>query len=61
MNKDTTMFGTKVKNLITNELGVIINTWTNVFADGEIPFVTCVDTNGKRYNIEIDSLELLEA
>lgn len=61
MGKDTTMFGTKVKNLITNELGVVINTWTNVFADGEIPFATCVDTNGKRYNIKIDSLELLEA
>lgn len=56
MSKDTTMFGTKVKNLITNELGVVINTWTNVFADGEIPFA-----NGKRYNIKIDSLELLEA
>lgn len=61
MERDLTMFGTKVKNLKTNELGLIIRTWTNVYADGEKPFATCVDTNGKRYYIEIDSLELLDA
>ena len=60
MERDKTLFGQKIKNLKTNELGLIINTWTNKFADGEIEFATCVDTKGKKYNIEIDNLELME-
>ena len=60
MERDKTLFGQKVKNLKTNEWGLIISTWTNKFADGEIEFATCVDTKGKKYNIEIDNLELME-
>lgn len=60
MERDKTLFGQKVKNLKTNELGLIINTWVNKFADCDVDFATCVDTKGNKYNIEIDNLELME-
>lgn len=44
---DRTLFGTKVLNLETKNLGIVLYTWTNVYADGDIPFATCVDENGK--------------
>ena len=60
IEKDRTMFGTKILNQKTNETGLLIYTWTNKFADGDIPFATCVDPNGKRYNIEMDSIRPTE-
>ena len=57
---DRTLFGTKVLNWNTQKLGIVLYTWTNVYADGEIPFATCVDENGKKYNIEIDSITAIE-
>ena len=60
LDKDRTLFGTKIYNHNTKEIGIIIYTWTNVFADGDVPFVTCVDSNGKRYNIEMDAIQPLE-
>ena len=33
---------------------------TKVLADGEIPFATCVDENGKKYNIAMDSITAVE-
>ena len=60
IEKDRTMFGTKVLNHKTKEVGLLIYTWTNKFADGNIPYVTCVDMNGKKYNIEIDSISPIE-
>lgn len=53
-NKNDMLFGTKIYNNKTNEIGLLIYTWTNSFADGDIEFATCVDKNGKKYNIEID-------
>jgi len=48
------MFGQKVVNLKTNKLGLIINTWTNKFADGDVDFATCVDIKGSKfYNLEL--------
>ncbi|MDD3237748.1 MAG: hypothetical protein PHV37_06585 [Candidatus Gastranaerophilales bacterium] len=47
-------YGTKIQNLKTNEIGLLIKVWKNKFADGKIDFATCVDKNGKRYNIELD-------
>lgn len=61
MKKDYLLFGQKIKNLKTNEIGLLIYTWENVFADGKVPFATCVDKNGKQYNIEMDNIEPLEA
>lgn len=47
IEKDRTMFGTKIFNNKTKEYGLLIYTWTNTFADGDIPFATCVDESGK--------------
>ena len=61
MEKDYLLFGRKIKNLKTNEIGLLLYTWVNVYADGKVPFATCVDKNGKRYNVEMDYIAPLEA
>jgi hypothetical protein len=53
-------YGTKILNLKTNETGLLIKTWKNKFADRVADFATCVDKNGKRYNIELDCIKPLE-
>lgn len=60
MEKDFTMFGTKVLNLKTQEVGLLLYTWVNKYADKDIDFATCVDKNGKRYNTELDNLKSFE-
>ncbi len=57
---DRTLFGTKVLNWNTQKIGIVIYTWTNVYADGNIPFATCVDENGKKYNIAMDLITAIE-
>ena len=57
---DRTLFGTKVLNLETKKLGIVLYIWTNVYADGNIPFATCVDENGKRYNVSMDNIQVVE-
>ena len=57
---DRTLFGTKVLNLETKKLGIVLYTWTNVYADGNIPFATCVDENGKKYNVSMDDIQIIE-
>jgi len=59
-NQNRLLFGTNIKNLKTNEIGLLIYTWNNTFADGVVPFATCVDKNGKRYNIEMDNISPIE-
>ena len=54
------LFGTKILNRQTNEIGLLIKIWRNEFADGSIWFVTCVDTKGKRYHIELDEIVSME-
>ena len=49
-------FGTKILNRKTNEVGLLIKTWLNEFADENIWYATCVDKNGKRYHIELDEI-----
>lgn len=49
-------FGTKILNRKTNEIGLLIKTWLNEFADENIWYATCVDKNGKRYHIELDEI-----
>ena len=53
-------YGTKILNHRTKEIGLIIKTWENKFADKTIWFATCVDTKGKRYNIELDAISPAE-
>ena len=57
MQKDYQLFGTKILNLKTQEIGLLICIRKNTFADGEVDFATCVDKQGKRYNIELDNIE----
>lgn len=60
LEKDRTLFGTKVVNFKTEELGLVLYTWTNVYADAKIPFATCVDKNGRKYNISMDDIRAIE-
>ena len=54
------LFGTKILNRQTNEIGLLIKTWKNEFADGSICFATCVDKKGKSYHIELDEIVPME-
>ena len=53
-------FGTKILNRKTNEIGLLIKTWLNEFADENIWFATSVNQKGKRYNIELDEITPIE-
>ncbi len=56
MEKDFTMYGTKIYDYDKKSIGLLINTWTNKFADGAVQFATCVDKNGKLYNVAMDNI-----
>lgn len=58
--KDYKLYGTKVLNLKTQEIGLLICVWKNRFADKTVDFATCVDMQGRRYNIELDTIAPLE-
>ena len=58
--KDYAFYGTKVLNLKTQEIGLLICLWKNRFADKTVACATCVDKQGKRYNIELDNIKALE-
>lgn len=60
IKKDRTMFGTKILNYETQKQGILLYTWTNVYADARVPFATCVDEDGKKYNIDMDSITPIE-
>ena len=54
------LYGTKILNLKTQEIGLLICIWENKFADKTVDFATCVDKTGKRYNIELDNIRGFE-
>ena len=58
--KDYKLYGTKVLNLKTQEIGLLICIWENKFADKTVDYATCVDMQGKRYNIKLDEILPLE-
>ena len=58
--KDSQLYGTKILNLKTQEIGLLICIWENTFAYGEIDFATYVDKQGRRYNIELDNIRGFE-
>lgn len=58
--KDYQLYGTKILNQKTKEVGLLICIWKNKFADAEVDYATCVDRQGKRYNIELDNIEVLD-
>ena len=55
--KDYQLYGIKILNLKTQEIGLLICIWKNKFADVEIDFATCVNRQGKKYNIELDNIK----
>lgn len=59
--KDYTMYGTKIYNHKTKTIGLIIYTWVNKYADGDVDFATCVDNKGNKYNIQLDNIQPIEA
>ena len=58
--KDYQLFGTRILNLKTKEVGLLICIWKNKFADAEVDYATCVNQQGKCYNIELDNIEVLD-
>lgn len=58
--KDYQLYGTKILNLKTQEIGLLICIWKNKFAGGEVDFATCVDKQGEKYNIELDNVRGFE-
>ena len=58
--KDYQLYGTKILNLKTKQVGLLICIWKNKFADRDIDYATCVDQQVKRYNIELDNIEVLD-
>lgn len=60
VEKDYTLYGTKILNLKTQEIGLLICLWENKYADKKVDFATCVDKTGKRYNIELDYIRGFE-
>ena len=58
--KNQQLYGAKVLNLKTRQIGLLICTWKNKFADAEIDFTTCIDKQGKRYNIKLDNIRGFE-
>ena len=57
--KDYQLFGTKILTPKTKEVGLLICIWKNKFADIDVDYAICVDRQGKRYNIELDNIEVL--
>ena len=60
IEKDYKLYGTKILNLKTQEIGLLICMWENKFADKTVDFATCVDKTGKCYNIELDNIRGFE-
>ena len=58
--KDYQLYGTKILNLKTKQVGLLICIWKNKFADAEVDYAICVDRQEKRYNIELDNIEVLD-
>ena len=60
LNKDYRLYGTKILNQKTKEVGLLICIWKNKFADRDVDYATCVNKQGKHYNIELDNIEVLD-
>lgn len=60
ITKDRRLYGARIYNYKTKEIGLLICTWVNRFADGDVDFATCVDPNGKKYNAPMDEITPLE-
>ena len=59
-DKDYMLYGTKILNLKTEEIGLLICLWENKHAEKTVDFVTSVDKTNKQYNIELDNIRGLK-
>lgn len=59
MIKSYLAYGTKIKNLKTNEIGLLICTWINKFTDVNVDFATCIDIKINRLHMELDNLNIV--
>ena len=60
VEKDYMLYGTKILNLKTQKIGLLICLWENKYADKTVDFATCVDKTGNRYSIEFDNTRSFE-
>ena len=60
VKKDYMLYETKILNLKTQKIDLLICLWENKFTDKTVDFATFVDKTGKRYNIELDNIRGLE-
>ena len=60
IEKDYKLYGTKILNLETQEIVLLICLWKNKYADKTVNFATCVNKTGKRYNIKLDNIRGFE-
>ena len=60
IEKDYHLYGTKILNLKTQEIGLLICLWENKVVDEIVDFAICIDKTGKRYNIELDNIRGFE-
>ena len=60
VEKNYKLYGTKILNLKTQEIGLLICIWENKFAYKTVDYATCVDKLGRRYSIELDNIEVLD-
>lgn len=56
VEKDYKLYGTKILNLKTQEIGLLICLWENKFADKTVDITTSVDKMRKKYNITIENI-----
>lgn len=56
VEKDYKLYGTKILNLKTQEIGLLICLWENKFADKTVDITTFVDKMRKKYNITIENI-----
>jgi hypothetical protein len=60
MEKDHTLFGQKAVNTQTDELGIVLYTWKNTYADAIIDMACWVNQNGKVFQLYLDNLTPIE-
>ena len=52
VEKDYKLYGTKILNLKTQEIGLLIFLQENKFTGKNVNFATCVDKTGKAYYLK---------
>ena len=57
--KSYLLFGTKIFNHTTKEIGLLISTGVNEFSNGKVDFATCVDKRGKRYKTPLENIKVI--